>query len=196
MSSAATAAGCSCTVAPRCSPLGRAARCFFRRELSLQPLKRKRRYRWILAACLAPVLLLLALLLSAPLWVNQDVVKREIEQVIASATGGRAQYDRIDLHFLPMPGAELTRLRFSLPGTGEVQAQSASVDIRLLPLLLGNVYPHRVRILAPQIRIQLDEPKPSPSSPDPGAAATLLVEGHRGERARGARADPECATGS
>ena len=130
-------------------------------------MKRKRRYRWILAACLSPVLLLLALLLSAPLWVNQDAVKREIQRVVASATGGRAQYDRIDLHFLPMPGADLTRLRFSLPGSVEVQAQSVSIDIRLLPLLLGNVYPHRVRVVTPQIRIQIEEPKPGPSAPTP-----------------------------
>ena len=127
----------------------------------------KRRYLWILAACLSPVLLLVALLLTAPLWVNQNAVKREIEQVVASATGGRVQYDRIDLHFLPMPGADLTRLRFSLPGTVEVQAQSASIDIRLLPLLLGNVYPHRVRIVTPQVRIQIEEPKPGPPPQSP-----------------------------
>ncbi|MFN0039374.1 MAG: AsmA-like C-terminal domain-containing protein [Burkholderiales bacterium] len=120
----------------------------------------KRRYRWILAAFLSPALLSVALLLTAPLWVNQSTVKREIEKVVASATGGRVQYDRIDLHFLPMPGAELTRLRFSLTGTVEVEAQSASIDIHFLPLLRGDVYPHRVRIVSPLVRIQIEEPQP------------------------------------
>ena len=130
-------------------------------------MRRKKWYLWILAACLSPVLVLVVLLLTAPLWVNESAVKREIDRVVASATGGQVQYDRIDLHFLPMPGADLMRPRFSLPGTVDVQAQSASIDIRFLPLLLGNVYPHRVRLLAPQIRIQIEEPKPSPPPQTP-----------------------------
>ena len=114
---------------------------------------------------MVPILLVFAVLLSAPLWINQAQVEREIVQIISSATGGKAQYDRIDVHFLPRPGAELSRLRFSLPGMLEVEAQSAAVDIRLLPLLIGNVYPHRVRIIAPQVRLQLEEPEPSPPAP-------------------------------
>ena len=123
---------------------------------------RKRWVYWILAACLTPVLLVLVVLLSSPLWLNQDLVKREVTKIISGATGGKAQFERIDLHFLPSPGVVVSRLRFSLPGTLDLETQSAAVDIRLLPLLLGNVYPHRVRIIAPQVRVQLDEPKPSP----------------------------------
>ena len=120
----------------------------------------KRRHTWIVGACLAPILLLLALLLSAQFWLNRDVVKREIEEVIARATGGKAQYERIELHFLPLPGAELSRVRFSLPGTLEVQAQSATVDIGLVALLKGSVHPRKVRVVAPEILVQIDEPKP------------------------------------
>ena len=108
----------------------------------------KRPIRWIAGVCLAAILLLVALLMTARFWLNQDWVKREIEQIVDSATGGRAQYDRIDLQFFPMPGAELTQVRFSLPGTVELQTASVAIDICLLPLLLGNVYPHRARIVA------------------------------------------------
>jgi len=122
---------------------------------------RKRWLRWVLIACLAPVVLLLAVLLSAPLWLNEGLVKREVTQLVSNATGGKAQFQRIDLHLFPFPGVALSQLRFSLPGTLELEAQLAAVDIRLLPLFFGHVYPHRVRILAPQVRVQLDEPKPS-----------------------------------
>ena len=126
---------------------------------------RKRWLRWILAACLTPVLLVLVVLLSSPLWLNQELVKREVTKIISGATGGKAQFERIDVHLLPFPGVVVSRLRFSLPGTLEVEAQSAAVDIRLLPLLIGKVYPHRVQLIAPQVRVQLDEPKPSPQPP-------------------------------
>ena len=140
----------------------------------------KRPIRWIAGVCLAAILLLVALLMTARFWLNQDWVKREIEQIVDSATGGRAQYDRIDLQFFPMPGAELTQVRFSLPGKVEMQTASASIDIRFLPLLFGNVYPHRVRMVTPQIRVHLDEPKPSPSAPPqtqhPASPFSLKVE--------------------
>jgi hypothetical protein len=122
---------------------------------------RKRWLRWILVACLTPILLVLAILLSSPFWINQDAVKREITKLISNATGGKAQFERIELHLLPFPGVAVSRLRFSEPGKFEVETESAAVDMRFLPLLFGNVYPHRVEILAPQVRIHLDEPKPS-----------------------------------
>jgi len=140
---------------------------FFRpRQSSLGPQRARRRWlRWLVIALVTPILLVFALLLSAPLWINQGQVKSEVVRIVANATGGKVQFDRLGLHFLPLPGAELSRVRFSLPGTLEVEAQLVAVDIRLLPLLLGNVYPHRVRIIAPQVRVQLEEPKPSPPTP-------------------------------
>ena len=139
---------------------------------------RKRWLRWILFACLTPIVLVLAVLLSSPLWLNQDVVKREVTKIISNATGGKAQFERIELHLLPFPGVEVSRLRFSLPGVVEVETQSAAVDIRSLPLLFGNVYPHRVQILSPQVRVHLDEPKPSPEPQAPAKPFSLKdIEG-------------------
>jgi hypothetical protein len=134
---------------------------------------RKRWLRWIIAACLTPILLVLVVLLSSPLWLNQDLVKREVTKIILNATGGKAQFERINLHLLPFPGVVVSRLRFSLPGVVELETQSAAVDIRLLPLLFGNVYPHRVQILAPQVRVQLEEPKPSPQPQPPAKPFSL-----------------------
>jgi hypothetical protein len=58
-------------------------------------MKWKRPIRWIVAICLAPILLVATLLITAPFWLNQDAVKREIERIVAGATGGQAQYDQI-----------------------------------------------------------------------------------------------------
>ena len=136
---------------------------------------RKRWLRWIFVVCLTPVLLVLAVLISSPLWLNQDWVKREVTKIISNATGGKAQFEHIDLRLLPFPGIAVSRLRFSLPGTVEVETQSAAVDIRFLPLLFGNVYPHRVEILAPQVRVHLDEPKLS-AQPQPQAKPFSLKD--------------------
>src|SRR5262249_55047201 len=133
-------------------------------------MKRRRWLLWLAVACLTPVVLLLALLLTAPLWLNEQFVKREVVQLISKATGGAAQFERIGLRFLPFPGVTVSGLSFSLPGQVDVQAQSAAVEIRLLPLLIGKVYPHSVLIVAPQVRVQLEEPKPSPpAQPKPPA---------------------------
>ena len=91
-------------------------------------------------ACLVPILLVLVALLSAPLWINEDLVKREVTQIISKATGGKGQFERIDLHFFPLPGVVVSGLRFSLPGTLEVRRSPPPSDIRVVPLLFGNVY--------------------------------------------------------
>ena len=133
-------------------------------------MRRRRWLLWLVIACLTPVVLLLVVLLTAPLWLNEQFVKREVVQLISKATGGTAQFERIGLRFLPFPGVTVSGLTFSLPGQVEVQAQSAAVEIRLLPLLTGKVYPHSVLIVAPQVRVHLEEPKPSPpTQPKPPA---------------------------
>ena len=111
-------------------------------------MRRRRWLRWIGVACLVPILLVLVVLLSAPLWINEGLVKREVTQIISSATGGKAQFERIDLHYFPFPGVVISGLRFSLPGTLELQAQSASVDIRVLPLLFSAARMATIRMLA------------------------------------------------
>src|SRR5215471_10060998 len=147
-------------------------------------MRRRRWLLWLLIACLTPVVLLLAVLLTAPLWLNEQFVKREIVQLISKATGGTAQFDRIGLRFLPFPGVTVTGLNFSLPGQVEVQAQSAAIEIRLLPLLTGKVYPHSVLIVAPQVRVHLEEPKPSPpTQPKPSAPPFSLTNAEAGVRA-------------
>jgi len=121
----------------------------------------KRWLRWIAVVCLTPIVLVLAILLSSPLWINQGAVKREVTKLISNATGGKAQFERIELRLLPSPGVAVSRLRFSEPGKFEVETESVAIDMRFLPLLFGNVYPHRVEILSPQVKIHLDEPKPA-----------------------------------
>ncbi len=136
-------------------------------------MKRRRWLRWVGVVCLTPILLLLAILLSSPLWINQDLVKREVTKLISNATGGKAQFEHIALHLLPSPGVVVSHLRFSEPGKLEVETQSAAVDMRFLPLLFGNIYPHRIEILTPQVRVHLDEPKPSPQPQTPSKPFSL-----------------------
>ncbi|HTS55645.1 MAG TPA: hypothetical protein VMH26_20440, partial [Burkholderiales bacterium] len=124
----------------------------------------KRLILWPLAAAALLIVLVLGLLLSAPLWVNQDAIKRQVTEAIAKATGGKVQFGRFELHFLPRPSATVTQLRFSLPGKVEAQAETVAVEIELLALITGQVRPHSVHLSAPRVSVRVDEPTPSPPS--------------------------------
>ena len=118
---------------------------------------------WIVLACALPILALIALVLAAPLWIDAAAVRAQVERWIGDATGGRARFAAIELHWLPRPGIVLSEPRFAMPGTIDVAAKSAAVDLDILGLLLGSVQPRTVRVASPRIRATL--PEPSGDSP-------------------------------
>ncbi len=113
---------------------------------------------WIVLACALPLLALIALVLAAPLWIDAAAVRAQVERWIGDATGGRARFAAIELHWLPRPGIVLSEPRFAMPGTIDVTAKSAAVDLDALGLLRAKVRPRTVRIESPRIRATLPEP--------------------------------------
>ncbi len=126
--------------------------------------------RWFIgigAIIAAPLMLLLLIQLTAPLWLDTAAVKAQVARLVSKATGGRASYTRLELRFFPWPRAVLDTLEFALPGTVQLSARAAEIDIRLLPLFHGSVEPRRLRVLSPRITLTIAK-----SAPDTQKAAT------------------------
>jgi hypothetical protein len=112
---------------------------------------------WIAGIAGTVVLLIALVVLSAPLWFDSEGVKTRVVELLAKATGGNAQFERIDLSFVP-PGATVTRPRFSLPGVLDLDAQSGSIDLDLLALFTAHIRVSTVSLVAPTIVVQIPEP--------------------------------------
>ena len=114
-----------------------------------------RALKWGLGVLAAAIVLLLATVLVASFWVNRDAGKREIHAVLSRATGGAATYERIDLRFLPLPGAVVSQPRISIPGALEIQARELAIRFDALALLTGSVRVSSAHVLSPQVLLQL-----------------------------------------
>jgi len=115
---------------------------------------------WIAGVVAAVVCLIVIVVVSTPLWLDTEGVRTRIVDSLAKATGGSAQFERIDLRFVP-PGATITGLRFSLPGILDLDAESGSVDLDLLALLKARIQLATLGLVAPRIVVQIPEPSQS-----------------------------------
>ena len=113
---------------------------------------------WIKSVAGAVVLLIAAVILSAPLWFDAEGVKTRVIGRVSKATGGHTDFERVDLHFVPLPVVTVTRPRFSLPGLLDLEAQSASIDLDLLALITARVQITSLSVAAPKIMDPIMEP--------------------------------------
>jgi len=124
---------------------------------------------WRLAALLAvPVLALLLLLGTAPLWIDTPLVRERVAAMVVDLTGGRARWDGVDLHYFPRPSVTLRQLSLTLPPRADFEVHAVTVELEWLPLLRGSVRPGRLRLDSPRLRVQL-------SPADPAAAPPTVV---------------------
>ncbi len=126
------------------------------------------RLRLLAVVLLAPVAVTLALLLSAPLWIDAPKVHARIVALVDGMSGGRARWDSLELHYLPRPRATLREVSFELPPRVSSEARAVALELELLPLLRGEVRSGRVVLTSPRVRVQL--PPADPASPPPTVA--------------------------
>ncbi|MGH8731574.1 MAG: hypothetical protein ACREVF_07650, partial [Burkholderiales bacterium] len=103
----------------------------------------------------ALVVVVIGVVLSAPLWINEGAVKREIADLVSRTTGNSVELDRLQLRFFPLPGVVISRPKYSMPGMAEIQAQSAAVNLDLWALLSGRVQPRDVNLSGARITVRL-----------------------------------------
>ncbi len=115
---------------------------------------------WLSGTLGGVVVVALATLLSAPLWLNADAVKARLLAQLQHSVPGEFAYRDLELELLPRPGVTLADLRWSLPGRGEAQAAQAEVRLAWLPLLAGNVRIGAVRLRSPRLVLILQQTRP------------------------------------
>jgi uncharacterized protein involved in outer membrane biogenesis len=126
------------------------------------------RLRLLAIVLFAPVALALALLVSAPLWIDAPKVRARMVGLVDGLSGGRARWDSLELHYLPRPRVTLRQVSFELPPTAAVEARAIALELELLPLLRGEVRSGRAVLTSPRVRVQL--PPADPASPPPTVA--------------------------
>ena len=128
---------------------------------------RKRLLIGIVLACVSLTMALLLTVVLAPrLLANRDLVKSYIVEKTAQATGGQLDYDHIEIDFFPLPHLAVQNVDLALPETFHLRAQELSVYPRILAMLGGRLSIHRLRLSAPDIRVQ----RPQNAAPPPAEA--------------------------
>ena len=106
------------------------------------------------------VVLALGAALVVPGFMDWNAYKSEITAKVREATGRRLAIDGdIGFTILPTPALQVNKLRLAnLPGSDVpemVSIQTLEVEISLIPLLGGDVHVRRVRVLRPEISIEV-----------------------------------------
>jgi hypothetical protein len=111
-----------------------------------------------LAVAAALLLLVLGAILSAPLWIDSDAVKREIAQQVQRATGDTIELERLRMRMFPPIGVTVTGPRYRIADLADIEAQSADIDLSLLALLSGRVQPRSVAFSGVRATVRIPPP--------------------------------------
>ncbi len=125
--------------------------------------------RRIFIGIAAVAALLVAAIASLPFFVDQDRVRRVVEQRISAVAGGEVHYESLKLRFFPQPSVEARNATVRIPGVLEGRVDTLAIRIALLPLLTGNVRPVAVNLAQPTLEVTI-QPGGGSGGGDPFAA--------------------------
>jgi hypothetical protein len=133
-------------------------------------MKRRRTIGILAAGTLLSVLALgAAAYILLPRLVNAERVRTMIEGAVARSLGGTLVYDRIALQAFPRPRVRFLRAEVAIPGKVTASLSSLDLSPALRPLLRGTLQISEVRLVQPNVTIQLS---PGPARTRlPGAAS-------------------------
>jgi len=115
----------------------------------------KRRAVWITGLAL---LLIVSILLLAPLFIDVNRFRSDIESALADKWGRNVSIESVGrLRLLPSPEMEISNVRVSddpaFSQSDFIAARTAEVRISLLPLLSGDINVKRVELTAPSVTL-------------------------------------------
>ncbi|TKB26991.1 AsmA family protein [Desulfopila sp. IMCC35006] len=117
-------------------------------------------------------LLVATAMLFAPRLLVSPALKEKIQILVTEKTGGRLDYQAIDLCYFPRPGIELQGVSLTLPEQTQGTIAILRISPTLLPLLTGNIQLSTLDLDTPQFSLALpDAPKNIP----PAQPLTLSV---------------------
>ena len=106
---------------------------------------------------------LLAVLLGAlavlmPRWINGEAVKAGILARVSRAAGGTLRYERLDLAWFPRPRIVVRRLELAIPHRAAGTVESLTLYPALFPLVRGGYHLAGVRADAPDLTVEIPQP--------------------------------------
>jgi hypothetical protein len=100
-------------------------------------------------------ILLAAFVLLLPYLVNLEPVRQKVEAFLLQQTGGKVEYQKIDLFYFPRPGVAVRQIRLSVDQKVAGALKSVQVYPEFLPLLKGRLRITRIEIESPDFTIQV-----------------------------------------
>ena len=116
------------------------------------------------------LLLVVALILVAPKFIESDFVKKEIVTHLSSKAGGQVEFAAVDFFFFPRPHAEIRKASLLVAGKVSAEIESLIIYPKIWPLLSGKLQIAVLKAESPEININLpqskDDVKETPDSSD------------------------------
>src|SRR5688572_13371300 len=117
-----------------------------------------------------------ALLVVGDWLLGTPAVKAAVQQRVSAALGGQIAWDDLELRLLPVPRAELRKVRIEIPEVVALRADQVDAYLRLRPLLRGQVEVASFSVRHPEIRVAASRTRKEDGPLDPVAAYRRAVE--------------------
>lgn len=104
------------------------------------------------------VVLLLALSISMPWWINGEAFKAGILARFSSGVGGTVRYERLDISWFPRPRIVVRRLELAVPQRASGTIESLTLYPALFPLFRGGYHLARIRADGPDLAVEIPGP--------------------------------------
>ncbi len=130
-------------------------------------IKLKRKHFWCAAIAGFLAILITAVTVVVPIYLNSAGVKNKIQTAVDEKLGGKVSYEKIDISLFPRPRVTIEGLRLRYPRTFKGTLRSLSIAPQILPLFRGRVQFSRIRIQEPDFRIVMPAAKSDSTSEAP-----------------------------
>ena len=130
-------------------------------------IKLKRKHFWCAAIAGFLAIVMIAVTVVVPIYLNSAGVKNKIQTAVEEKLGGKVSYEKIDISLFPRPRSPIEGLRLAYPRTFRGTLRSLSISPQILPLFKGRVQFSKIRIQEPDFRIIMPAAKPDSTSEAP-----------------------------
>jgi hypothetical protein len=100
-----------------------------------------------------------------PSLINQEMVKKSIEETISKEVGGRITYRSLTLAYFPRPHVVIYKAKIDIPDSFTIGIQWMRIFPKILPLLRGELRADLVRLDYADYFMKLPQIKDAPSRP-------------------------------
>ena len=125
---------------------------------------------WIISGFGVLLVLSVIFLMLLPQFVNQDFFKTLVQKTISKNLGGKIEYERLDISFLPLPRLIIRQGNISINPRSTARFESMRFHLDILSLLAGNTSVNEIYIESPFFSVIVPE---QPESQKPKRASEI-----------------------